>query len=126
MKKRIISITMIWIIALSLWLFIVPAMANERTINFEWEPCPEADIQGYRLYQSADSGGYTFGAGYEAVEVDSTVNGCSVTIMEEGPLYWVLTAFDTQLNESGPSNEVTWIVDFTKPGAPILRFAGWR
>ena len=127
----------IWILgALSLWALIIgmavavwPATCHAedtRTINFEWDPCPEADIAGVRLYESTASGAYTYGPGNETAEVTAGINTASVTVTQEGTLYWVATAFDTQGNESGPSNEVTWTVDFTKPGAPILRFAGWE
>ncbi len=89
------------------------------TKTFEWEPNIESDVAGYRLYQSKISGSYLFGEGNS---VSSTLAGAetiTLTNISDGEYFWVVTCFDNHGNESGPSNEVTSIIDTTSPSEPI-------
>lgn len=92
---------------LVLMLVLFPVFCFAATnVTFEWDANTESDLAGYRLYQSATSGTYTFGPGNE---VGSTLSGTeTVTIqVEDGLWYWVLTAYNTAGIESDPSNEVS-------------------
>jgi hypothetical protein len=100
------------------------AFANQRTVTLAWDPSPEADIDGYRIYQSRESGVYPQTPAIP--DIDPTHTSASIGLTEDGTYYWVATCFDTQGNESAYSNEVSWTVDFTQPGAIILRFEGWQ
>ena len=98
-------------------LFATLAFAG-TSVTFEWDANTETDLAGYRLYQSTTLGTYVFGAGNEVAEI---LVGTETVILEDilsGTYFWVLTAFDTGGNESGPSNEVTATLDSLSPDAP--------
>ena len=90
-------------------------VAAERT--FTWSANIESDLAGYKLYQSSVPGQYVFGGGNEIVDIPA---GTEIYIenVSEGLWYFVLTAYDTSGNESGPSNEVSTDVDETAPSPP--------
>lgn len=104
------------LLILVLVLFPVFCFATSN-VTFEWDANSEADLAGYRLYQSAASGNYIYGQGNEVLDIAAgTVTGTiNVT---DGTYFWVLTAYDTDGNESDPSNEVTRKLDATRPSAP--------
>ena len=112
--KKFIS----FFIALFVLFFLMAIPVFAMDISFEWDPNSESDLAGYRLYQSGTSGSYTFGAGNEVMAVlAGTEIGTLVGVMD-GKWYWVLTAYDSQGNESGPSNEVSASIDQTAPAPP--------
>lgn len=99
---------------LVLMMLLVPTLAGAATtVNLAWDANTEADLSGYRLYQSTAAGGP-----YTMVQTLGKVTTTSVTGLPDGRFYWVLTAFDTVGNESGYSNEVTFSADSTAPAAP--------
>ena len=91
----------------------LPACAEDTTINFEWDANTEADLSGYRLYQSNVSGSYT---GSPILDIPAGTTTASI-IVSDGTYYWVLTAYDVAGNESSYSNEVTSSPD-KAPDAP--------
>jgi len=109
--KKIIFLTVILVITASV------AFAA-RNVEFGWDyDNPPADLAGFRLYQSNQSGVYVFGPGDDVAEIapgDRTV----IITVEDGTWYWVLTAFDTAGNESVPSNEITASIDSVPPPPP--------
>jgi len=114
MKK--LFIIMVTVIFLSL----ASIAVADNSVTFRWDANSEADLAGYRLYQTSTSGVYTYGDGNQ---VDTIAAGTETTTLEsvpDGTLFWVLTAYDTQGNESGPSNEVSATLDSTPPGAPTI------
>lgn len=113
MKKIVIFlIALLSIITLTA----IPVLAKD--INFAWDANTESDLAGYRLYQSNTSGSYTYGSGNEVAEIAAGTETVTLTGVTDGTWYWVLTAFDTEGNESLPSNEVSQTVDETAPSAP--------
>ena len=102
----------------SLFLIVIPASAKD--ITFLWDANSEADLAGYRLYQSDTSGSYTFGIGNEVKDTPAGTETCTIDVAD-GTWYWVLTAYDSNGNESGPSNEVSISVDQTAPSASDRR-----
>jgi hypothetical protein len=94
------------------------SFADAGNIKLSWQHSTGAT--GYRVYTSASSGDYTYGAGSAGWEgtgllasVDGLANGCT-------QLYAVVTAFNSA-GESGPSNEVPFtsrpiIDDIPDPG----------
>ena len=83
--------------------------------TFTWNANTESDLEGYHLYRSPTSGQYTFGSNWVA-DIPAGTETIDYTA-PEGTWYFVLTAYDTSGNESGPSNEVTLVVPDTTPPA---------
>jgi hypothetical protein len=98
-------------------LLLVATPSFARTVTLSWTASTAADVAGYRVYQTTTSGVYTYGA---ATAVGSTVPGTTtfqVTgLPNTGPIYFVVTAYDTSGLESGPSNQ---IVGAVTPPAPV-------
>lgn len=83
--------------------FVVKAEAAQ-SITFAWTPNTETDLAGYRLYRSDVPGQYIFGKGKEIQEIPKGTEKATVTGAQPG--YFVLTAFDNDGFESGPSAEL--------------------
>jgi hypothetical protein len=100
------------------------ALAANVRVTFEWDANTEADLAGYRLYKSATSGQYTYGAANAAANFGKVATGAvDLDNVEEGSrIYFVLTAFDLTGNESGASNEVVYTVGDVTPPAPPKNF----
>jgi hypothetical protein len=111
-KMKKLSIVFIFLLVV-LW----STASYAKVIVFAWDPNDELDLLGYRLYQSDTSGQYTFGSGNEVVEIPTGTETVSIDV-PDGTYFWVLTAFDTSANESGPSDEVSETIDTTPPGVP--------
>jgi len=99
--------------------FAVSAFAASD-VTFEWDANSEADLAGYRLYISSASGNYDFGIGSSNLVATISPDAETYTLLgvPDGTWYWVLTAYDTHDNESGPSNEVNADLDTTAPAPP--------
>lgn len=96
-------------------------------VVFEWDANSEEDLAGYRLYQSAAPGQYVYGEENAVGNIAAGTETFTLTMNVDGTFYWVLTAYDTHENESGPSNEVTTDVNFKPPSPPtgcVLRIPG--
>jgi hypothetical protein len=89
-------------------------------INLRWDPNVEPDLSGYKIYYKTGSPGPPYN-GWGALEGDSPIeidayqvligNACEFTISDlDGTqvYYFVVTAFDTECNESDYSNEVSF------------------
>ena len=87
-------------------------------VVFEWTPNSEEDLAGYRMYQTATPGQYTFGAEHAIGDIPAGTETFTHAIEEDGTFYWVATAYDTAGNESGPSNEVSADINFKPPAPP--------
>lgn len=90
------------------------------TLTIMWDANAESDLAGYRLYQSDTTGQYTYGADHAIATITARTEAVTVTDIADGTWYWVLTAFDTSENESGPSNEVTKTIDSQAPNPPKI------
>ena len=78
--------------------------AESQTITFAWDANTEKDLAGYRLYRSTESGKYLFGKDKALLEIPKGTLTAKVINIQPG--YFVLTAFDNNNFESGPSNEL--------------------
>lgn len=105
--------------ALGLSLLAIPILVCAADVTLAWDPNPEADLAGYKIYHSDTSGGP-----YDEIPVrillledltDPQNPEYTITGVEPGRHFWVLTAFDFFYNESGFSNEAT---DETPPATP--------
>ena len=109
LKWTAISLVMLFVLS--------PAMLLAQTLTsltFKWDANTEADLAGYRLYQSTTSSVYV-----DKPIVIIPVGQTEATIeIEDGAYFWTLTAFDKLNNESGRSNEVAFTADTIPPGIP--------
>ncbi|MFY9942896.1 MAG: Ig-like domain-containing protein, partial [Desulfobacterales bacterium] len=77
----------------------VSSMAGSATLN--WQPNPENDLGGYRVYYGTSS--RTYGPPLNV----NTATTCTLDTLSEGATYYfAVTAYDTSENESGFSTEV--------------------
>ena len=97
---------------------LVAAAHAGSNVTLSWDPVTAPDLAGYRLYQSDTAGRYQYGAEHCAAEIAAGTETVTLQDVPDGAWYWVATAFDDKGNESGPSNEVTAVLDATPPPAP--------
>lgn len=104
-----------------LWVFVV-VLAHAQLgwaaeVLVEWNPNPEADLAGYKIYYGTTSriqGSYA-----ETVVIsDKNLTNWSLTLPGD-TYYFALTAYDSSGNESDFSVEVSAVVpDLAGPGKP--------
>jgi len=86
--------------------------------TLSWDSNTEADLAGYRVYQSQVSGVYT---SPPVADIPAPVIGTPSfqisSLSEDQTYFWVVTAYDNSGNESGFSNEVTKTISIP-PDAP--------
>ena len=83
---------------------LVPA-AHAGQVTVAWDPNPEAEVAGYKVYYGTHSGSYT--ASLDAGNTTSVV----VSGLQEGATYYfAAVAYDASNNESGFSNEIAYAV----------------
>jgi len=104
----------ILLICVTILLFASPCFALSE-VTFEWDANSEADLAGYQLYQSTQSGIYT---GNPVATIPVGTETITLTNVPDGTWYWVMTAYDTNDNESGYSNEVSESLDTEAPASP--------
>ena len=107
-----------FILLLGFFLLFGFAFANGGQVVFEWDPNSEEDLAGYRLYQTTTPGSYIYGEENAIGIIPIGTETYTLTMNVDGTFFWVLTAYDTAGNESGPSNEVTTDVNFKPPSPP--------
>lgn len=78
--------------------------SGDFVVILEWDANPESDLYGYNVYRSTASGG-------EVVQLNTTPLGVpaytDTDVVNGTTYYYVITALDTALNESGYSNEIS-------------------
>jgi hypothetical protein len=84
-----------------------------QSVTLQWLANADSDLAGYRVYQTDSRGQYIFGPSSPnlAAEIpaDPDPGGVvthTLTNVPDGTWYWVVTAYDSDGLESGPSNEV--------------------
>jgi fibronectin type 3 domain-containing protein len=77
------------------------ATPGDATVSLDWNDNSEPDLAGYDVYRSTTSGGP-----YNVIDFDLTQSNYTDNSVSNGTTYYyVVTAVDTSLNESGYSNE---------------------
>jgi len=106
----------IYLLILALLLFALPVSA-QTTVTFEWDPHPQAaDLLGFKLYQSKQTGTYPSAPVCTFVGGSLTTGQCAKP-SSPGKWYWVLTAYVIDV-ESEYSNEVNLVI---RPDKPHIR-----
>jgi hypothetical protein len=83
--------------------FFLSTPVQSAQVTLQWDPNPEADLAGYRVYYGTSSGNYS-----HSLDVGNTTT-CTVSDLQEGiPHYFAATAYDTTLAESEFSSEVVY------------------
>jgi hypothetical protein len=100
----------------------VVALADQVTLV--WQPNPETDLAGYKIYRSTTAGKYG-AAPLATVTAPTTTFSVDIPRGAAGVTYFfVVTAFDLAKNESAYSNEVSKLIPaIEKPITPALSMA---
>jgi fibronectin type 3 domain-containing protein len=94
----------------------VSSMAGSATLN--WQPNPENDLDGYRVYYGTSSRSYG-----PPLNVN-TATTCTLDKLSDGATYYfAVTAYDTSGNESGFSDEVQKSLNAPDTSAPTVAFS---
>ena len=105
----------IYILAVLLALYPVPAFPLEVTLS--WDEHDSPDLDYYTLYQAEKLNGVT-GPWVADQQIGKSSCGAIVNVEDGKNFSWYLTATDASGNESGASNTVD-LYDRIAPHAPI-------
>lgn len=83
-------------------------------VTLQWDANGEPDLAGYKVYRSQTSGGGFM----EIAEVLAPEVQYTDQAVPDGTYYYIVTAFDDEGLESGPSNEVEGAFASGAPAAP--------
>ena len=88
-----------------------------ENISLAWDASTESDVAGYKVYSGTTSGVYN-----SPQDVGNTTIYTPANLQAGSTHYFAVTAYDTQGNESGPSNELSVSIspppDTTPPSSP--------
>ncbi len=101
-----------------IFLLVSVGIVSAADINFSWTQNTESDLAGYRIYNSLTSGLYSYGEENAVAIIPVGEGTVTVEDVTDGMKYWVITAYDTDGNESLPSNELSIMLDTSAPTAP--------
>lgn len=102
-----------------LMILLISSLSYAATYNvtFQWDRNNEPDLAGYKLYKSEISGNYADSC---ATIPDPNASIYTLQTDTENRLFFVITAYDTAMNESDYSNEVIFDIDSNAPAPPGL------
>lgn len=86
------------------------AFALAATISLLWNPNPETNIAGYKLYYGTASGSYT-----SVINVSNVTAYTVTNLPASSRFYFALTAYNTLGQESPFSNEVAAFTPISPP-----------
>lgn len=127
--KKFIFLTIVCFLTMAM----VSMSLAADSVKMEWTPNSESDLVGYYMYRTQVSGDYNNFGGETCLNWVGTINCapndatcCTFTdfVYDYNTTYfWVVTAFDTETFESGPSNEVSYATNDAPwigiaPGSP--------
>lgn len=114
MRVPVLKMKMLTAIFLTI---LFPALALGADITIQWDANTEPDLAGYYVYQ-ANRMGDTTTSWQRITPTLVTETSFVVTGLDDGNYAWLVTAVDTQGNESFVSNMVERY-DRTPPSSPI-------
>jgi hypothetical protein len=86
-----------------LWIAVLPSSGFPAQIKLAWDESPNPKVAGYRIYYSRVSGRYD-----RKNMVDVGRATTHVMQLDPGEWYFVVTAYDSQGNESNYSEQISW------------------
>jgi len=89
------------------------ATRASQSVSLAWDPNPESDIAGYRLYYGTSSGQYS-----SVIDVGDVTTGTISNLSGGGTYFIAVTAYDTAGLESPVSNEVVFNAPADAPPPP--------
>jgi len=90
---------------LSFVFILIPSSAGAVQVSLAWARSTGANVAGYKMHYGNYSGHYQY-----TVNVGNSTS-CTISGLNVGTTYYfAVTAYDTQQNESGYSNEVTYFL----------------
>ena len=95
-------------------LFLICFMPTARAaqVTLEWDPNPESNVAGYKLYYGFETGNYE-----HTVDVGNQTTYTVTGLEENQPVYFVVTCYNTSGTESGYSNQVVFEAENLAPTA---------
>jgi hypothetical protein len=103
-KKR--QLPTIGFSALLFLLAFSPTTVAASELTLAWDPNTEDDLAGYKVYYGIQSGNYD-----SIIDVGNVTQYTVTDLEPETRYYFAVTAYDTSLNESGFSEEVSGVTD---------------
>ena len=90
------------------------ALLQVCAVQLAWDPSPDANVTGYKIYYGTNSGSYQI-----IVDVGNVTN-TTITLTNYAPIttYFIATAYTVEGVESLPSNEVSYAAPKPKPSPP--------
>ena len=106
----------VYILAMSAFLITFSAVVYASQITVGWDNNSEPDITGYKLHYGTSTRNYDYN-----VDVGNYTS-CTISDLQEGTTYYfAATAYNSQLNESGFSEEIAYSVPITpQPSEPTM------
>jgi len=111
-------------IVFCLFLIVQVSVGFAAEIGLAWDSNTEGNMASYRVYQTINSGSYPDTWVREVPHIwDVDTQSVLLQDVPDGTWFWVVTAYNTEGDESGYSNEVTTTVagpslDITPPAIP--------
>jgi len=102
-KRHIFPFVLSALVVLSAW---SPAHLAASTVTLGWSPNTEDDLAGYRVYYGTHSKNYD-----TVIDVGNVTHHMVTGLEPETRYYFAVTAYDTSLNESDFSEEVSGVID---------------
>ena len=100
----ILVLSGLFLLLLAILSLLVPA-AHAGQVTVAWDPNPEPEVAGYKIYYGTTAGNYT--ASLDAGNATSIL----ISGLQDGATYFFsAVAYDASHNESGFSNEITYAV----------------
>lgn len=113
MKKHRMFLTVLLLLILS-----IPLISwAGQDVTFTWDPYtdPVDTVDGFKLYMAPAPGVAVIQANLVATILGQAAITYKQLSIPAGQHYWVLTAFKAGGLESGPSNEVSYVVKLKPP-----------
>ncbi|MDT8420110.1 MAG: fibronectin type III domain-containing protein [Desulfuromonadales bacterium] len=84
---------------------------SAKTVDLSWDPSPDSEVLGYKIYYNADSSAFPFNGsgaaeGSSPIDVGHVLGTTLTDLPDEQTHYFAVTAYNAEGIESGYSNIV--------------------